>query len=63
MEAPLDLSALERCLNTLKRAYARLLETDPEAEDYDLFRAASVKESELILEIVAARPAGLFYVN
>lgn len=53
MQAPLDLAALERCLNTLKRAHSRLLQTSPDAEDYDLFRAASVKEFELILEIVA----------
>ena len=49
----LDLTALERCLGTLKRAHARLLEAGPDAEDHDLFRAACVKEFELIVEIVA----------
>ncbi len=48
--ATLDLTALERCLATLRRAHARLLVA--EAEDHDLFRAASVKEFELILELV-----------
>lgn len=49
----LDLTALERCLGTLKRAHVRLLATEPDAEDHDLFRAACVKEFELIVEIVA----------
>jgi nucleotidyltransferase substrate binding protein (TIGR01987 family) len=44
---------LERCLSTLKRAHARLLQTSADDEDHDLFRAACVKEFELILELVA----------
>lgn len=48
----LDLSALERCLATLERAHARLVVTSPTDDDHDLFRAACVKEFELILEIV-----------
>ena len=48
----LDLTALERCLATLERAHARLGVTSPTADDHDLFRAACVKEFELILEIV-----------
>ncbi len=48
----LDLTALERCLATLQRAYARLVVTSPTDDDHDLFRAACVKEFELILEIV-----------
>ena len=49
----LDVTALERCLGTLKRAHSRLLQNGPDSEDHDLFRAACVKEFELILEIVA----------
>lgn len=48
----LDLTALERCLATLERAHARLVATGPTDVDHDLFRAACVKEFELILEIV-----------
>lgn len=48
----LDVSALERCLGTLKKAHSRLLQNGPDSEDHDLFRAACVKEFELILEIV-----------
>ena len=48
----LDLTALERCLATLERAHARLVVTSPTDDDHDLFRAACVKEFELILEIV-----------
>ena len=51
--AALDVSALESCLNTLKRAHGRLLQTDLEDDDHDLFRAACVKEFKLILEITA----------
>ena len=50
--ASLDLTALERCLGTLRRAHARLVVTSATDEDHDLFRAACVKEFELILEIV-----------
>ena len=50
--ATLDLTALERCLGTLRRAHARLVVTSAADEDHDLFRAACVKEFELILEIV-----------
>ena len=48
----IDLTALERCLGTLRRAQARLVVTDAADADHDLFRAACVKEFELILEIV-----------
>ncbi|HEX8328461.1 MAG TPA: nucleotidyltransferase substrate binding protein [Hymenobacter sp.] len=48
----LDTTALERCLATLERAHGRLVVTSPADDDHDLFRAACVKEFELILEIV-----------
>ena len=48
----LDVTGLERCLRTLKRAHERLVITGPDSEDHDVFRAACVKEFELILEIV-----------
>jgi len=50
--ASLDLTALDRCLSTLRRAHARLLAAGADGDDHDLFRAASVKEFELILELV-----------
>ena len=48
----LDVTGLERCLRTLRRAHERLVVTGPDSEDHDVFRAACVKEFELILEIV-----------
>ena len=48
----LDVTGLERCLRTLRRAHERLVVTGPDLEDHDVFRAACVKEFELILEIV-----------
>ncbi len=48
----LDLSVLERCLTNLKRAYAYLLAAEGGSVEYEIFQAATVKEFELILEVV-----------
>ena len=41
---------LVRCINVLETAFARLLEFQPGEVTYDIYRAACVKEFELILE-------------
>ena len=50
--ATLDLTALERCLATLRQGHQLLLAESADAVSHDLFRAACVKEFELILELV-----------
>ena len=49
MTAPLDVTFLRRCL-TLDHALAALQRHDPSDIEYDVFRAACVKEFELVLE-------------
>lgn len=43
---------LERCVNTLEKAYQKLLLVDPGSDDleYDMYRSAIIKEFEVILE-------------
>ena len=41
---------LIRCINVLETAFARLLEFQPGEVTYDIYRAACVKEFELVLE-------------
>lgn len=41
---------LERCISTLDKAQSLLKQTDPEKIDYDMYRSASIKEFEIILE-------------
>ncbi len=41
---------LVRCINTLESACEHLQQREPSDELYDIFRAASVKEFELVLE-------------
>ena len=41
---------LRRCLNTLEHALGELERSDPDDITYDIFRAACVKEFELVLE-------------
>lgn len=43
--------SVERCLKTLSRAHDNLRDISPEHPDYEVFRAACVKEFELILEL------------
>ena len=48
----LDLTALDTCLATLRAGHARLLAAAPDSIEHQLFRAACVKEFELLLELV-----------
>lgn len=41
---------LLRCINTLKSAFEQLQQHEPSDTFYDIFRAASVKEFEIVLE-------------
>ena len=41
---------LVRCINTLESAFEHLQQREPSDELYDIFRAASVKEFEIVLE-------------
>lgn len=41
---------LRRCLDTLERALNELKRSDPNDITYDIYRAASVKEFEIVLE-------------
>lgn len=50
MSAPIDVTFLRRCLSTLDHALAALQDHDPDDIEYDVFRAACVKEFELVLE-------------
>jgi len=45
-----DTTFLERCLDTLERALSELRCSDPNDVAYDVYRAACVKEFEIILE-------------
>ena len=42
---------LRRCLDTLERALDGLTRTDPDDIAYDIYRAACVKEFEIVLEL------------
>lgn len=46
----LNTDFLDRCVRTLAAALDRLGAVEPDGEDYDIFRAACVKEFEIILE-------------
>jgi hypothetical protein len=46
----IDTTFLLRCISTLEKSYALLQKTNPEEIDYDMYRSASVKEFEIILE-------------
>ena len=46
----IDTAFLDRCLETLEHCLQRLRQTDPDEIDYDSYRAACVKEFEIILE-------------
>ena len=50
MTAQVDATFLRRCLGTLDHALAALQRHDPNDVEYDVFRAACVKEFELVLE-------------
>lgn len=46
----IDTTYYERCIRTLEKAYTLLLKSDIENIEYDMYRSASVKEFEIILE-------------
>ncbi len=46
----IDTAYLERCIVTLDKAQTLLKQSDPENIDYDMYRSASIKEFEIILE-------------
>jgi nucleotidyltransferase substrate binding protein (TIGR01987 family) len=46
----IDTAYLERCIDTLKKAHSLLMKADPENIEYDMYRSASIKEFEIILE-------------
>lgn len=48
--ASIDAAFLRRCLATLEHALAALSRSNPGDIEYDVFRAACVKEFELVLE-------------
>jgi hypothetical protein len=41
---------LERCIKTLDKSFMLLQKSNPEEIDYDIYRSASIKEFEIILE-------------
>lgn len=47
---PINTDFLVRCINTLESAFEHLQQREPTDELYDIFRAASVKEFEIVLE-------------
>ena len=46
----IDTEFLRRCLATLERALGELKRSDPDDIAYDIYRAACVKEFEIVLE-------------
>lgn len=46
----IDTTYLLRCIRTLEKAYGLLLKANVDEIDYDMYRSASVKEFEIILE-------------
>ena len=47
---PINTDFLVRCINTLESAFEQLQQREPGDTFYDIFRAASVKEFEIVLE-------------
>lgn len=46
----IDTTFLKRCIATLEKAYHLLMNSNQEDIDYDMYRSASVKEFEIIIE-------------
>ena len=47
----IDTRYYERCIQTLSKALKLLAEVNSDSIDYDLYRSASIKEFEIILEL------------
>ena len=63
----IDTTFLRRCLDTLERALDELTRSDPSDIAYDIYRAACVKEFEIVLEqsgkLLKKRLAAFFASN
>lgn len=46
----IDTQFFQRCVLTLEQAYSLLIKAEPESIEYEMYRSASVKEFEIILE-------------
>lgn len=46
----IETTYLVRCISTLEKSYSLLQKANPEEIDYDMYRSASIKEFEIILE-------------
>lgn len=46
----IDTTYLERCVAALDKAHSLLLKSEMDTIDYDMYRSASIKEFEIILE-------------
>ena len=46
----IDTSFFNRCIQTLEEAHTRLLASETDSIEYDMYRSACVKEFEIILE-------------
>ena len=46
----IDTTYFERCISTLDKAHGLPLKANPDNIDYDMYRSASIKEFEIILE-------------
>lgn len=46
----IDTTYLQKCIETLEKAFGLMQESDQSGIDYELYRSASVKEFELIME-------------
>lgn len=46
----IDTAFYDRCITTLEKAYALLVNENPDNIDYDMYRSACIKEFEIILE-------------
>jgi len=46
----IDTSYYERCISTLEKAHSLLLKANVDEIDYEMYRSASIKEFEIILE-------------
>ena len=47
---PINTDFLVRCIDTLEAAFEQLQQRGPDDVFYDIFRAASIKEFEIVLE-------------
>jgi hypothetical protein len=46
----IDFAYFERCIATMEKALEKMQQSAPDSIDYDLYRSATIREFELILE-------------